>query len=266
MGNIKLKAQNILKLKQEEREFSLEKLLYDRQSLAKKEFRDKIQNDINEFEFNLLKSANNGEVLAIEILKLKDKNIVTQYLPIQSKIVTFLDETNFEFIADEIIVDKMLHKLYKFICDNGIYPIWRIGECPIDNSVTILYLEVNPLISFKERKEELQNEKNRDKKLKNSVALLYEKNIKEMKNREKRVRIIDFLITFFLILYLSVALLTILSIILDFFSVEQITDTFSIVAFGWPYFIFTEFGSLFFVSLSFGILFSFVVTYIVQSK
>jgi len=268
MGELRLEAENMLKLKQEERELSLEKLLDKRQSMAKKEFRDKIQNNIDEFKFNLLKSANDGEPLTIDILKLENKNIerLTQYIPIKLRTATFLNESNFEFIADEIIVDKTLHKLYKFICDNGIYPIWKTRQCTADNSITILYLEVNPLISFNEKKKELEKEKNRRKELENNVHVLYSKNIKEMKNTEKRVKLRDFIFTFFLILYLSVTFLTILSTTLEFFPTEQTIDTFSIVAFGWPYFIFTELGSLFVVSLPFSILFSLVVTYSSRSK
>jgi hypothetical protein len=278
MGDLRLKAQKILKLKQQEKaneveksELSLEEMINHRKIVSKLEFTDKIQKEIDEFDFNLLESANNGESLKIDILEL-EKDIFSRkddgsikalikYLPIKQKVATFLNETNFEFVTDNIITDETLQKLYTLICQNGIYPIWKIRE-DIDNpNVTILYLEVNPLIDFEEKRAELKRKIEQRKKLENHAVVLYTKNLKEMEKSEKKIRVRNFLFTFISTLYISVVILTIFFNALGLLPVEKITDTFSLVSLAWPYFLFSELGSLFTLSIPLGVVFSLFIAY-----
>jgi len=278
MGDLRLKAQSILKLKQQEKEaeaerkeLSLEEIIRNRKSLSKREFTEKIEKEIDEFQFNLLESANNGEPLKIDILELekdmfsrKDNDSIktlTKYLPIKQKVATFLSETNFEFITDTIITDESLQKLYNLICKSDIYPIWKIRESSQDSKVVVLYLEVNPLISFEERKRELKKKIEQRKKLENQAVVLYTRNLKEMEEMEKRARRKDFIWSFLSTLYISVVILTILSSDLGIFPMEKITDTFSLIALAWPYFLFTEFKGLFILSLPIGVIFSLFIAY-----
>jgi hypothetical protein len=278
MGDLRLKAQNILKLKQQEKEIeserrdlSLEEMINYRKNISKIEFTDRIQKEIDSFQYNLLLSANNGESLKIDILELendtfarKDDNSIKaliKYLPIKQKVATFLDETNFEFVTNNIITDDTLQRLYSTVCENDIYPIWKIRESNSNENAIILYLEINPLISYEERREELKRKIEHRKELENHAVVLYKKNIKESKQVEKKTKIRDFLITFFSSLYISVLILTILFNSLGLFPVEKITDTFSLVAIGWPYFLLTGFKSLFTLSFPIGVIFSLIIAY-----
>jgi hypothetical protein len=278
MGNLRLKAQNILKLRQEEKaseveksELSLEEMINHRKFTSKINFTDRIQKEINEFNFNLLESANNGESLKIDILELENDiflrkddggiKALIKYLPIKQKVATFLNETNFEFVTDNIITDETLQKLYTLICENGIYPIWRMREATDNSNMMILYLEVNPLISFEDRRVELRRKTEHRKKLENHAVVLYTKNLKEMEKSEKKIRVRNFLFTFISTLYISVVILTIFFNVLGFLPVEKITDTFSLVSLAWPYFLFTELGSLFILSIPIGVVFSLFIAY-----
>jgi hypothetical protein len=255
----------------ERRDLSLEEMINYRKNISKIEFTDRIQKEIDSFQYNLLLSANNGESLKIDILELendtfarKDDNSIKaliKYLPIKQKVATFLDETNFEFVTNNIITDDTLQRLYSTVCENDIYPIWKIRESDSNENAIILYLEINPLISYEERREELKRKIEHRKELENHAVVLYKKNIKESKQVEKKTKIRDFLITFFSSLYISVLILTILFNSLGLFPVEKITDTFSLVAIGWPYFLLTGFKSLFTLSFPIGVIFSLIIAY-----
>lgn len=278
MGDLRLKAQNILKLRQQEKaseveksELSLEEMINHRKFASKINFTDRIQKEIDEFDFNLLESANNGESLKIDILELENDifsrkddgsiKALIKYLPIKQKVATFLNETNFEFVTDNIITDETLQKLYMLICKNGIYPIWRMREATDNSNVTILYLEINPLINFEDRRTELRRKIEQRKKLENHAVVLYTKSLKEMEKSEKKIRIKNFLFTFISTLYISVVILTILFNALGLLPIEKITDTFSLVSLAWPYFLFTELGSLFLLSIPIGVVFSLFIAY-----
>jgi hypothetical protein len=278
VGDLRLKAQNILKLRQQEKaseveksELSLEEMINHRKFASKINFTDRIQKEIDEFDFNLLESANNGESLKIDILELENDifsrkddgsiKALIKYLPIKQKVATFLNETNFEFVTDNIITDETLQKLYMLICKNGIYPIWRMREATDNSNVTILYLEINPLINFEDRRTELRRKIEQRKKLENHAVVLYTKSLKEMEKSEKKIRIKNFLFTFISTLYISVVILTILFNALGLLPIEKITDTFSLVSLAWPYFLFTELGSLFLLSIPIGVVFSLFIAY-----
>jgi len=273
MGDLRIKAQNILKLKQQEREnesqkrdLSLEDMINNRKNVSKIEFTDRIQQEINGFHYNLLTSANMGEPLNIDILELEDDTFsrkdsssvktLIKYLPIKQKVATFLKETNFEFVTDDIITDDTLQKLYSMICENDIYPIWKIRRSSTNQKAIILYLEINPLISFKERTEELKKKVEHRKKLENHAVTLYVQNLKELEQIEKKSKISDFLLTFFSTLYISVVILTFLFNSSGLFPVEKIADTLL-----WPYSLFTEFRSLFILSFPIGVIFSLFMAY-----
>lgn len=278
MGDLRLKAQNILKLKQQEKEvesekrdLSLEEMIIYRKNISKLEFTDKIKKEIDRFQYNLLSSANDGESLKINILELEDDNFsrkdndnissLIKYIPINQKVATFLSETNFEFITDTIITDNILQKLYTTICENDIYPLWKIRESSDNKKAIVLYLEVNPMIVFEKRKLELKKKMEHRKKLEKHAVVLYTKNLKKIEEIEKKNRIRDFLITSFSAIYISVVILTILFSSLGLSPIEKVTDTFSLVAIGWPYFLFTEFKSLFTLSLPIGVILSLFIAY-----
>ena len=278
MGDLRLKAENILKLKQQEKalenkksELSLEEMINHRKYISKINFTDGIQKEIDAFKFNLLEAANEGESLKIDILELdsdtfsrKDDGSIKaliKYLPIQQKVATFLTETNFEFITDNIITDETLQKLYTLICENDIYPLWKTRESDNGSSAVVLYLEINPLVSFEDKRAELKRKTEHRKKLENHAIVLYTKNLEEMEHTEKKVKIIDSIWTFSLTLYISAVILTILFSALGFVPMEKVTDTFSLVAIAWPYFLFTEFNSLFILSLPVATIFALFITY-----
>ncbi|HHB94076.1 MAG TPA: hypothetical protein ENK88_02930, partial [Campylobacterales bacterium] len=124
MGDLRLKAQEILKFNQNEKKLNEitdyiaeEKDMNIAKEKSKNIFTEKIQKEIDGFDKNLLESAKHGEALNIEILRLdtdgllswwderEDKIINTRYTPIKSGIVTFIDDINLEFLSDDIIVD-----------------------------------------------------------------------------------------------------------------------------------------------------------------
>jgi hypothetical protein len=278
VGDLRLKAQNILKLKQQEREIesenrdlSLEKMINHRKNMSKLDFTERIQKEIDGFQYNLLFSANDGKSLKIDILELEDDTFLRKgdssvkalidYLPIKQKVASFLGETNFEFITDNIITDEILQKLYTIICENDIYPLWKIRDSSSNENAIVLYLEVNPLIAFEERREELKRKVEHRKKLENHAVILYTKNLKESKQIEKKIKIRNFSITFFSILYVSVVILTILFNSIGLFPVETITNTFTLIVIAWPYFLFTAFESLFILSFPISVIFSLFIAY-----
>ena len=278
MGDLRIKAQNILKLKQQEREnesqkrdLSLEDMINNRKNVSKIEFTDRIQQEINGFHYNLLTSANMGEPLNIDILELEDDTFsrkdsssvktLIKYLPIKQKVATFLKETNFEFVTDDIITDDTLQKLYTLILENDIYPIWKIRESSNNENAIILYLEVNPLIAFEDKKRELKRKIEQRKELENHAVVLYTKNLENTKRVEKKTKMVDFLSTFFSTLYISVIILTLFFSALGLFPVEKIINTFSLVAIAWPYFLFTGFENLFVLSFPIGVILSLFIAY-----
>ena len=277
MKDLRFEAQEILKLKRhkkeveaKKREFSLEEMVSYQKNISKKEFTEKIQEEINGYYSNLLKSVNSAETLKIDVLKLekdlftgRDNNSVKsliKYLPIEQKIAIFLDETNFEFLMDDIIVNQTLQELYDVIVESGIYPIWKIRDSD-NKSSTILYLEINPLIEFEEHRVALQKKREDRNKIEKHAILLYSKNLEEIKEERKKERIKNFFLVFLSTFYISVAFLTILSGVVGIFPVEQITDTFSMVALAWPYYLFSELKGVFILALPLGIAFSLYFAY-----
>ena len=277
MKDLRLEAQEILKLKRykkeieaEKREFSLEEMINYQKSISKTEFTERIQEQIDGYHSNLLESVNNAKTLKIDILKL-EKNLFTgkdnnstksliKYLPVEQKVAIFLDETNFEFVTDDIIVNQTLQALYNVIVESGIYPMWKIRDSDNKNS-NILYLEINPLIEFEEMTVSLKRKREERNKIEKHAIVLYSKNLEGIKKERKRERIKRFLLLFFSTLYISVALLTVLSGVVDIFPVEQITDTFSMVALAWPYYLFSELKGVFILALPLGIVFSLYFAY-----
>ncbi len=276
MKNLRLEAESMLKLTKEESktkakkdERSLKESINYKKNKSKVEFKNKIKKSIDGFQFNLLKSANNGMPLKIEVLKLesdffsransKSTNALTKYIPIKQKMAMFLAETNFEFVADEIIEDESLQKLYSLICKNDIYPLWRVEEDVNDSNILILSLEVNPLISLKEKRVELQKKIEERQKNERYAVAIHKKNVRETKYIEKKKEIKNFLFSFSTILYVSVVIFTILFITLGLFPIENSTDRFSLIALGWPYFIFTEVKMQFLFSFPIGIIFSLIL-------
>ena len=276
MENLRLEAENMLKLTKEESdakakkdELSLKESINYKKNRSKVEFKNKIKKSIDGFQFNLLKSANNGMPLKIEVLKLesnffsransKSMDAITKYIPIKQKVAMFLAETNFEFVADEIIEDESLQKLYSLICENDIYPFWRVEEDVADSNILILLLEVNPLISLKEKKLELQKKVEERQKNERYAVVIHKKNVRESQSTEKIIKIKDFLVSFSITLYVSVVILTIFFIMFGFFSIDNSIDRFSLIALGWPYFIFTELKRQFLFSFPLGVIFSLMV-------
>jgi len=275
MGDLRLKAENMLKLTKEELkvnrekdELSLKESINYKKNRFKIEFKNKIEKSISGFQFNLLKSANNGMPLKIEVLRIEanffsranneNMNVLTEYIPIKQKVAMFLAETNFEFVADEIIEDESLQKLYTLICENDIYPLWRVEEDITDANILILLLEVNPLISLKEKRLKLQKKIEDRQKTERNAMIIHKKSLRESTSVEKIRKIKDFLVSFSVILYVSVVILTILFMMFGFFSMENSIDRFSLIALGWPYFIFTEVKIQFLFSFPLGIIFSLI--------
>jgi len=273
MGDLRLKAKEILKLKQLEKEasaqnseLSLEELIKHKKTLSKIEFKAYINREIEDFQTNLLEAANRGEPLRIDIFSMekdsyRDKEDVSikslmKYLPVQQKIVTFLEDTSFELIADEIIVDDNLQKLYSTIVENGIYPEWKIKDSE-NGKETILYLEANPLNGYEERKSQLKQKLEQRRKVEQHAVVLYKQNIEKSKKEQKREKIKNFFFIFSISLYSSVVLLTVLAGIIGLFPLEYITNTFGLIALAWPYFLFSSMKAIFLFSLPLGIAFSF---------
>lgn len=267
MGDLRLKAQEILKLKQMEKEnesqksdLSLEELIIHKKSQYREEFKDRIKNEIDDFQSNLLSAANRGEPLKIKIFEM-DKDLfddhnsvkaLMQYLPIQQRIATFLDDTNFAFITDEIIVDDTLQKLYDSIVAHGIYPTWKTGSS-FDNKKIILFLEVNPMNNYEERQAEIQRKKDHRNQIEKQALVLYKQSLNLMNQERKRDRIKNALLIFFSSLYISVMILTVLSSAVGLLPSERLSETLSLVTLGWPYYIFTDLQGAFIFSLPIGL-------------
>jgi len=279
MGDLRLKAQELLKDKQNKKESNIilkditrEKSMKEQKEESKRVFTEKIQKEINEFQNRLLQSANNGEALKIEILRLdtdgllswwderEDKFINTKYTPIKSGIVTFIDDINLDFLTDDIIIDSTLQKLYDLIKNNDIYPQWKVTKNR-DGKIETLYLEVDPTISYKERRDNLHREKNINQRA--LVVQNYQQNIQSPTESSKLKRIKNFLLIFVSVLYFSVMILTILTKAIGLVSMSNSAIS-SFVEIGWPYFLIKDFstvGELFIISLPLGILISLYFAY-----
>ena len=272
MSDLRLKAKEILKLKQIEKEvsaqkseLSLEELIRHKKTLSRIEFKAYINREIEDFQTNLLEAASKGEPLRIDIFSMerdsyRDKEEASvkslmKYLPVQQKIITFLEDTSFELIADEIIVDDNLQKLYNTIVENGIYPEWKVKYSENRKEI-ILYLEANPLNSYEERRLQIKQKLERRRKIGQHAVVLYKQNIEKSKREQKREKIKNFFFIFIASLYGSVVLLTVLAGLLGLFPLEYITNTFGLIALAWPYFLFGSMKTIFLFSLPLGIAFS----------
>jgi len=278
MGDLRLKIQKILKNKQNKKELN-EKYSYITENKeinmdkykSKKIFTEKIQKEIDSFHENLLKFANNGKPLNIEILKLDIENLLswwderadtifnTRYTPIKRGIVTFIDDINLEQLTDDIIVDNILQKLYDLIRANDIYPQWKV-HTNREGKIDTLYIEVDPTVSYKERKEAIDREKNIFQRSLVVPNYQQHKLIEEEEDGNKIIKGVMSLLTFILVLYFSVLLLTIFSEAFGFVG----DGSYNFIEVGWPHFLitdFSKFGELFIFSLPLSILISLYYTY-----
>ncbi len=281
MGDLRIKAQELLKIKQNEQEsryiednLAQEKSIEEEKIKSMKKFTEKIQYQIDNFQKNLLEASNRGEVLKIDILKLDSDNLVswwderednikksiyTEYSPIKSGIVTFIDDINLDFLTDDIILDNTLQKLYDTIRSNDIYPEWKVKENS-NGKIELLYLEVNPLVSYKDKKDAL----NREKEIKQRALVIVDnKNPTKIEKKKNGVlkKISSFIFIFISVLYFSVSILTILSSAIGITNIEN-SNSFLEVA--WPYFLITDFsnvGEAFIFSFPLGLLVSIYFAY-----
>jgi len=278
MGDLRLKAQELLKNRQNEKEsdeiadyITEDKDMNIAKEKSKKIFTEKIQKEIDSFQEKLLESANHGKPLNIEILKLdtegllswwderEDKIFNTRYTPIKSGIVTFIDDINLEQLTDDIIVDSTLQKLYDLIRENDIYPQWKV-HTNTEGKIDTLYIEVDPTVSYKDRKDAIHREKNISQRA--IVVQNYQqyKPIEEEEDGNKIIKGVMSFLTFILVLYFSVLLLTIFS---EAFGLVGDGSS-NFIEVGWPYFLITDFskyGELFLFSLPLGILISLYSAY-----
>ena len=272
MGDLRLKAQEILKVRQNEKvsdnrveDIAKEKSIKEQKEESKRIFTEKIQKEIDEFQNRLLQAANNGESLKIEILRLdtdgllswwderEDRIVNTRYTPIKSGIVTFIDDINFDFLTDDIIVDRTLQKLYNVIRDNDIYPQWGVTQNR-DGKIEALYLEADPTVSYRDRKDSLHRERNINQRA--LVVQNYRQNMQSQKESGGLKRVKNFFLIFVPVLYLSVMILTILSKAVGLVSAQNSAIS-SFVEIAWPYFLLRDFstvGESFILSLPLGIL------------
>jgi hypothetical protein len=279
MGDLRLKAQKIIKIKNDNKEYNTEnKYEIEKKNMnytkkeSKRKFIEKIQKEIDNFQNNLLKSANKGEPLKIEILRLdtdgllswwderEDRLVNTIYTPIKSEVVTFIDDINLKNLTDDIILDETLLKLYNLIKENDIYPEWKVSKNNI-GEIEFLYLEANPNFSYQERKKDIDREKQISQRA--LVAQNYRQNISDRENTGLD-KIKNFLLIFLPTLYFSVMILTILSRAIGLVEVPQDSILSSFVDIGWPYFLVSEFsevGELFLFSLPLGFLISLYFAY-----
>jgi hypothetical protein len=277
-----MKAQELLQVRQNEekikKNISTTTDITLERNKSKKRFIEKIQNEINYFQNNLLKAADKGQLLKIIILQLNSTNLLswwnerdkekssyqihTEYTPIESGIITFIDDVDLEQLTDDIILDSTLQKLYDIILENDIYPEWKVKI--IDGKIESLYLEINPLISYKEKKEILRQKKIKKQQILMLTTSKYNKvakqNIKQNRISNIVIKIKTFITIFIPLLYLSVTLLTILSSALEL--TPSANNSFTEIA--WPYFLFFDFqnvGELFIISVPLGILIAYYSTY-----
>ncbi len=282
MCDLRMKAQELLQVRQNEekikKNISTTTDITLERNKSKKRFIEKIQNEINYFQNNLLKAADKGQLLKIIILQLNSTNLLswwnerdkekssyqihTEYTPIESGIITFIDDVDLEQLTDDIILDSTLQKLYDIILENDIYPEWKVKI--IDGKIESLYLEINPLISYKEKKEILRQKKIKKQQILMLTTSKYNKvakqNIKQNRISNIVIKIKTFITIFIPLLYLSVTLLTILSSALEL--TPSANNSFTEIA--WPYFLFFDFqnvGELFIISVPLGILIAYYSTY-----
>jgi len=276
MGNLNIKSKGELTDSENKKDsneiinyIAEEKDMNIEREKSKKIFTDKIQKEIDNFQKNLLDSTRNGEVFNIEILKLdtdgllswwderEDKIFNTRYTPIKSGIVTFIDDINLEQLTDDIIVDSTLQKLYDLIRENDIYPQWKV-HTNTEGKIDTLYIEVDPTVSYKDRKDAIHREKNISQRA--IVVQNYQQYKPIEEDGNKIIKGVMSLLTFILVLYFSVLLLTIFS---EAFGLVGDGSS-NFIEVGWPYFLITDFskyGELFIFSLPLGILISLYSAY-----
>ncbi len=280
MGNLRVEAQNILKAKQNkkrdryiENSISEDSNIKEKKIKSMQKFQGMVQNQIDNFQKNLLESATRGEALKIDIVRLNKNNLISwwsereeknqelleDYLPIKSSIVTFIDDINLDYLKDDIIIDDTLQKLYNTIKDNDIYPEWRVKK---DNSGEIksIYLKANPLISYKERRDELIREKeNRNRAL--IVVKPNNRKTEKIEDKHPIKRIRNFIIIFIGLLYFSVTILTIIS---NDIGITEVANSNSFIEIAWPYFLFKDFSNvadMFLFSIPIGLIISIYFAY-----
>ncbi len=283
MGDLRNKAQELLKIKQYEQEIEYienelieEKNIKEEKSKSMKKFTEKIKYQIDNFQKNLIEASGRGEVLKIDIMRLDSdnlvswwderedgvkKNIYTEYSPIKSAIVTFIDDINLEYLTDDIILDSTLQKLYDTICSNDIYPEWKVREND-KGKIELLYLEVNPLVPYKDRKDALKRQKEIKER---ALVVVNRDNQNHNKIKEKNIEILkkikNFIFIFVPILYFSVVIFTILG---SAIGITNINDNNNFLEIGWPYFLTTDFsnvGEAFIFSFPLGVLVSLYIAY-----
>ena len=281
MGDLRIEAQNILKAKRNIREdryiqksISEDSNIREKKIKSMRKFQERVQYQIDNFQKNLLDSANRGETLKIDIVKLNKRNLISwwrereetqerleEYLPIKSSIVTFIDDINLEYLKDDIILDDTLKKLYNTIKDNDIYPEWRVKRDKI-REIKSIYLEANPLISYKEKIEKLKRKKeNRSRAL--VVAQSNSRKIEKVEDKHKQIikKLIKSIFIFIGLLYFSVTILTIISNSIGF---RTVTDSNSFIEIAWPYFLLKDFSNIadmFLFSLPIGLIISIYFAY-----
>jgi len=285
MGDLRIEAKNILKVKKYEKEHNQmndpsnqDSEIEKQKNKSKEIFIEKIQKEIDNFQTNLLGAANNGETLKIEVVRFDSDDLISwwderdedidsqhiyrEYAPIKSGIITFVDDINFDILRDDIIVDSTLQALYDTICNNDIYPEWKVSKA--GERVESLYLEVNPLISYAER----EASQKRDMKAQQRALVISEQRnniaIDNLKNEQNIDRLKRRSIIFVSVLYFSVLILTMLTRAVGVVSASGYNDGFSFVEIGWPYFLvsdFTQVFTLFLFSLPVGLLLSLYFAY-----
>ncbi len=278
MGDLRVEAQNILKAKQNKKRdryiknsISEDSNIKEKKIKSMQKFQEMVQYQIDNFKKNLLESAKRGEALKIDIVKLNKYNLISwwsereeenqkllqEYLPIKSSIVTFIDDINLDYLRDDIIVDDTLKKLYNTIKENDIYPEWRVKK---DNNGDIksIYLKANPLISYKEKKDELKREKENRALV---VAKLNNKKIEKIEDKHPIKKIRNFIVIFIGLLYFSVTILTIIS---NDIGVIEVANSNSFIEVAWPYFLSMDFSNvaeMFLFSLPLGLIISIYFAY-----
>ena len=279
MGDLRIEAQNILKAKQnKKRDKYIEESISESSNLKEKKiksmqkFQETIQYQIDNFQTNLLESAKRGQALKIDIVRLNKSNLISwwrereennqellqDYLPIKSSIVTFIDDINLEYLKDDIILDNTLQKLYDTIKDNDIYPEWKVKR-DSSGEIKSIYLEANPLISYRERSDKLKREKENRSRALVVVNQNSRKIEKEDKHPIKKIR--NFIFIFIGLLYFFVTILTIIS---NDIGITEVANSNSFIEIAWPYFLFKDFSNvadIFIFSLPIGLIISIYFTY-----
>ena len=279
MGDLRIEAQNILKAKQnKKRDKYIEESISESSNLKEKKiksmqkFQETIQYQIDNFQTNLLESAKRGQALKIDIVRLNKSNLISwwrereennqellqDYLPIKSSIVTFIDDINLEYLKDDIILDNTLQKLYDTIKDNDIYPEWKVKR-DSSGEIKSIYLEANPLISYRERSDKLKREKENRSRALVVVNQNSRKIEKEDKHPIKKIR--NFIFIFIGLLYFFVTILTIIS---NDIGITEVANSNSFIEIAWPYFLFKDFSNvadMFLFSFPIGLIMSIYFAY-----